>query len=377
MFPQTPERLAEVAHVHHPIGNASPGAAWLTATAARAAAIRQLLAKRHNGETLRPYAPTTPSRTPTSTPARWQPISGCRCVIEPRRQASDSQPRWRWSEWPDACSTSSLPISPEERDLRLSTCRAVAGGLSEPCVRFTPRVGRGTPRPHPQGMKGRLASDDSDEGARTWQCRYRLNRCAPRAALASTDAATMRVPRFWHFGRPVPPSDPDDGLDRSRAWRDSGLADEVQAFFAGRLVNHLAAYRQPVPAWAALNRLAHADRSDLLRVLEGANTDSTAPSSAHAAWAAAERFAAGHLLARAHTPEELRHVQRATLVPLELVLIEQTKIERLTADQVLGCRGGGQLPLRAAERPRQHRLAPRRRPGPRPGTGGAGQAWPK
>lgn len=203
---------------------------------------------------------------------------------------------------------------------------------------------------------------------------YQLNRCAPRATLASTDAATMRVPRFWHFGRPVPPSDPDDGLDRSRAWRDSGLADEVQAFLAGRLVNHLAAYRQPVPAWAALNRLAHADRSDLLRVLEGANTDSTAPSSAHAAWAAAERFAAGHLLARAHTPEELRHVQRATLVPLELVLIEQTKIERLTADQVLGCRGGGQVPLRAAERPRQHRLAPRRRPGPRPGTGWAGQA---
>src|ERR687897_327436 len=70
------------------------------------------------------------------------------------------------------------------------------------------------------------------------------------------------MPRFWWFRRPVPRSDPCDGLDMSRAWRDSGLADEIQAFLAGRLVNHLTAYRQPVPAWAALNRLAHADRSD-------------------------------------------------------------------------------------------------------------------
>lgn len=52
MFPQTPKRLAEVAHVHHPIGDASPGAAWLMATAARAAEIQQLLAERHNRETL-------------------------------------------------------------------------------------------------------------------------------------------------------------------------------------------------------------------------------------------------------------------------------------------------------------------------------------
>jgi hypothetical protein len=44
---------------------------------------------------------------------------------------------------------------------------------------------------------------------------------------------------------------------------------------------------------------------------------------------------AGHLLARGRTPEDLGRLQRATLVPLELGLIERTKIDRLTADEVL------------------------------------------
>jgi hypothetical protein len=146
----------------------------------------------------------------------------------------------------------------------------------------------------------------------------------------------VKMPHFWRFRRPVPQRSPDDGVDLSQVWRDSGLAEEVQAFLAGRLVNRLTADRQPVPAWAALNRLAHADRSDLVRLVAGGSTASTAPSSSgHASWAAAERFVAGHMLARARTPEELEHVQRATLVPLELMLIERTKTERLSADEVL------------------------------------------
>jgi hypothetical protein len=62
-------------------------------------------------------------------------------------------------------------------------------------------------------------------------------------------------------------------IPSSRAWRDSGVADEVEACLAGRLVEHLTATRQPVPAWAVLNRLAHADRSELVRFVEGANVD--------------------------------------------------------------------------------------------------------
>lgn len=38
--------------VHHPIGDSSPGAAWLKATAARAAEVQRLLAEGHNRDTL-------------------------------------------------------------------------------------------------------------------------------------------------------------------------------------------------------------------------------------------------------------------------------------------------------------------------------------
>jgi hypothetical protein len=141
---------------------------------------------------------------------------------------------------------------------------------------------------------------------------------------------------YWHSRRPIPRSDPDDGLGSSRAWRDSGLADEVEAFLAGRLVDHLTAAGQRVPAWAVLNRLAHADRPDLVRFVEGANIGWVVhPSSGQASWVPAERFVAGHLLVRALTPEQLGRLQRAALVPLELGLIERTKIERLSADEVL------------------------------------------
>jgi hypothetical protein len=143
----------------------------------------------------------------------------------------------------------------------------------------------------------------------------------------------MRFPHFWHRQTP---SDPDDEPTTSRAWRDSGLADEVQAYLAGALVDRLSATRQPVPVWAVLNRLAHADRADLLRLVEGADVDWVAhPSSRQPYWMPAERFVAGDLLAAARTPEDLGRTQRATLVPLELALIERSKIERLTPEQVL------------------------------------------
>ena len=114
------------------------------------------------------------------------------------------------------------------------------------------------------------------------------------------------------------------------------MADELEAFLAGRLVDHMTANHQPVAAWAVLNRLAHADRSDLVGFVEGATVDWVVhPSSRQPYWVASERFVAGHVLALARTPEDLGHLQRAALVPLELGLIERTKIDQLTADQVL------------------------------------------
>lgn len=52
MFPPTPHQLADVARVGHPIGDASPGAAWLMATAARGAEVQQQVAQHHNRDTL-------------------------------------------------------------------------------------------------------------------------------------------------------------------------------------------------------------------------------------------------------------------------------------------------------------------------------------
>jgi hypothetical protein len=52
MFPPTPTRLADVADVHQPIHDTSPGAAWLLATAARAAEVQQQLAEGHERGTL-------------------------------------------------------------------------------------------------------------------------------------------------------------------------------------------------------------------------------------------------------------------------------------------------------------------------------------
>jgi hypothetical protein len=52
MFPPTPADLADVVHVDHPIRDTSPGAAWLMATAARAAEVQQQIAQGHSRDTL-------------------------------------------------------------------------------------------------------------------------------------------------------------------------------------------------------------------------------------------------------------------------------------------------------------------------------------
>jgi hypothetical protein len=142
----------------------------------------------------------------------------------------------------------------------------------------------------------------------------------------------MWFPRFWQ--RP----DAADGDGRSAGghrWRDSSVADEVEAFLMGRLVDHLAARCQPVPAWAMLNRLAHADSGELRSLVDGTGGGwGGGPPIIQVPWASAERFIAGNLLARATTPEALATIQGATLMPLELRLIERSKVEKLTVDQV-------------------------------------------
>jgi hypothetical protein len=146
----------------------------------------------------------------------------------------------------------------------------------------------------------------------------------------------MWFARFWRRPTPRDVTDGHDESTRSRGWQDSDLADEVEAFLTGRLAGHIAATGQAMPAWAALNRLAHADRSELMHFVEGVPPDRLRhPSSAEAPWVATERFVAEHLLARAPTPTELARIQLAVLVPMELNLITRSRIDRLTAEQVL------------------------------------------
>lgn len=49
---RTPDRLASLADLHHPVGDTSPGAAWLLATASRVAEVHQGVAERHSRERL-------------------------------------------------------------------------------------------------------------------------------------------------------------------------------------------------------------------------------------------------------------------------------------------------------------------------------------
>jgi hypothetical protein len=49
---QTPDDLASLADVHQPLGDTSPGAAWLLATASRVAEVQQGVAERHGREPL-------------------------------------------------------------------------------------------------------------------------------------------------------------------------------------------------------------------------------------------------------------------------------------------------------------------------------------
>ena len=139
--------------------------------------------------------------------------------------------------------------------------------------------------------------------------------------------------RFRRFRHAEPGEYPTPPPAEPREWADSGLADEVEAYLAGRYVDHLTAQGRPVPVWSVLNRLAHADHPELVRVVEGNPGDRI--SKTHP-WAVAERFIAARLVAtRGATPEGLDAVQQMVLVPLELSLVERARHDKLTPDAIL------------------------------------------
>ena len=113
------------------------------------------------------------------------------------------------------------------------------------------------------------------------------------------------------------------------------MADEVEAFLGGRFVDYLAKHGQPVPAWAVVNRLAHADHAELVRLVDGDLLDARHGAAKPHAWAVPERFIAANILVtRAHA-ERLRDPAGGPRAGLELRLIEDTRHEKMTAEQVL------------------------------------------
>jgi hypothetical protein len=99
------------------------------------------------------------------------------------------------------------------------------------------------------------------------------------------------------------------------------LENEFDAYIAGDYVGWLQRHDLAVPAWAHLNRLAHAT----LEELEEISTTAPPPGddTAAAMWAHVSMFLARELLALVATPEELEVVRADVLVPLELDLANE------------------------------------------------------
>ncbi|HTX00241.1 MAG TPA: hypothetical protein VMD59_15780 [Acidimicrobiales bacterium] len=108
------------------------------------------------------------------------------------------------------------------------------------------------------------------------------------------------------------------------------LIRETEAFLSGRFAEHFAGKRQLVPAWAALNPVAHADLGRL-QALAATSPDPRRPGPGTAA----------HILAREvlDVVEDdealLAAVQRFVLRPLELRLIEESSRIRMSEYDVV------------------------------------------
>lgn len=113
------------------------------------------------------------------------------------------------------------------------------------------------------------------------------------------------------------------------------LADEVDAFLRGRLVQHLVAARRPVPAWTVLNTVAHSTWADLVDLAaEGVGSSDRDTAAVRGGvvpvWQSGPRQLAAMLLACGSIGEVAR-LQRTVLVPLELWLIGRAAVETITA----------------------------------------------
>jgi hypothetical protein len=143
---------------------------------------------------------------------------------------------------------------------------------------------------------------------------------------------------FFHRHHGVAHQEGDEpGTGGRRIGPGETLAAEAEAFLHGRLADRLVETGQPVPAWAMLNRLAHGTVEQLAgTMLDGGPQGWRAhPSLGGPQWFAAERALAARLIGDRTTAQSLHRIQTEVLVPLELSLITRSRIETITAGQVI------------------------------------------
>lgn len=114
--------------------------------------------------------------------------------------------------------------------------------------------------------------------------------------------------------------------------RRAGVGEECDAFLAGEWAEYLAACGEPVPAWAWLNRVAHG-RVGELRALTRAPGWGYAPLDE---WDRLRACVADTLFQRSRPAStDVAGLQRSVLVPLELVLLDDEQMRRLTNAELL------------------------------------------
>lgn len=91
------------------------------------------------------------------------------------------------------------------------------------------------------------------------------------------------------------------------------IATECQSFLAGRYDQHLRSVGRTLPSWTRLNQLSHGSATDIRSLASGHSSYEDDPE-----WAAAMRFLAAELLARAGVATSLAVLQRDVLVSVEL-----------------------------------------------------------
>jgi hypothetical protein len=110
------------------------------------------------------------------------------------------------------------------------------------------------------------------------------------------------------------------------------IVDGCEAFLTGTYAELVADEPGDVPAWIVLNRVAHATADELRTLVAG---DALRPS-----WFDAEQRVAARVLdSAAGDDDEVRRIQRAALVPLELWLAGPGRETQLGADAVLALAG--------------------------------------